>query len=301
MCISATCRHGSGDGRATLPERPRGRSEAPPATARTATVDRRRFLRGGAALAGGALAASLAPTLPAEAARRRSPRTVDLTHRLVKDFPDFYGNEPVISDVVDFSFESDGFYSKSWTFPEHIGTHMDAPGHFAEGARNVDELPADELVAPLVVVDIRHKVAEDGPNAMVEPEDLVTWERGHGRIPERALVAMYSGWDDLVDNGDAFRGGEGFPDLNFPGFSVEATDWLVAHRDPVGIGVDTLSLDPGDSEAFPVHFEFLATNRYGVENLRNLGDVPAKGATVFVGAVPWEDGSGGPCRVIATR
>lgn len=305
MCISATCRHGVSGDAAAVGDHPSHRNgDSPPRTPDTAEdvarLDRRGFLRRGAAVAGGALIASLAPAVPAQAARRRNVRTVDLTHRLVKDFPDFYGNEPVISDVVDRDFASDGFYSKSWTFPEHIGTHMDAPGHFAQGAKTVDELTADELVAPLVVIDIRHKVADD-PNAMVEPEDLVAWERGHGRIPEGALVAMYSGWDKRVDDGDAFRGGAGFPDLNFPGFSVDATDWLVARRDPVGIAVDTMSLDPGNSTDFAVHFGFLATNRYGVENLRNLGQVPAKGATVFVGAVPWEDGSGGPCRVIATR
>lgn len=305
MCISAACRHGASDS-ATAVREPghRIRDDGPPPGAGRphrggGGLDRRGFLRGGAALAGGALVASVAPT-SAHAARRRDVRTVDLTHRLVKDFPDFYGNEPVISDVVDRDFASDGFYSKSWTFPEHIGTHIDAPGHFAQGAKTVDELSADELVAPLVVVDIRHKVAVD-PNAMVEPEDLVAYERGHGRIPEGALVAMYSGWDERVDDAHAFRGGVGFPDLNFPGFSVDATDWLVARRDPVGIAVDTMSLDPGDSEDFAVHFSFLATNRYGVENLRNLGQAPSKGGTVFVGAVPWEDGSGGPCRVIATR
>lgn len=307
MCISATCRHGADDSATAVRAQPgrRTHGDRPPPSSRRAggegaALDRRKFLRGGAALAGGALVSSLAPAAPAHASRRRHVQTVDLTHRLVKDFPDFYGTEPVISDVVDRQFATDGFYSKSWTFPEHIGTHIDAPGHFAQGAKTVDELSADELVAPLVVVDIRHKASED-PNAMVEPEDLVAYERGHGRIPEGALVAMYSGWAERVDDADAFRGGSGFPDLNFPGFSSDATDWLVARRDPVGIAVDTMSLDPGNSLDFAVHFSFLATNRYGVENLRNLGQAPAKGATVFVGAVPWEDGSGGPCRVIATR
>lgn len=175
--------------------------------------------------------------------------------------------------------DTTGFYSKSWTFPEHIGTHMDAPGHFASGARLVDELTAEELLAPLVVVDIRNKADED-PNAMVEPEDLIAWERRHGRIPDGALVAMDSGWEERYGDPDAFLGGAGFPDLNFPGFSVDATEWLVAHRDPVGIGVDTPSLDPGNSSAFPVHFGFLATDRYGIENLANLGNAPVRNGTV---------------------
>lgn len=267
-------------------------------------MGRRGFLRSGAmATAAGAMLASsgAAPAVARPPAGRGRPeRVVDLTYRLVKDFPSFYGTQPVIFDEVTDDFDTTGFYSKSWTFPEHIGTHIDAPGHFASGARLVDELTAEELLAPLVVVDIRNKADED-PNAMVEPEDLIAWERRHGRIPDGALVAMDSGWEERYGDPDAFLGGAGFPDLNFPGFSVDATEWLVAHRDPVGIGVDTPSLDPGNSSAFPVHFGFLATDRYGIENLANLGNAPVRNGTVFIGAVPWEDGSGGPCRVIVTR
>lgn len=313
MCVSGTTRHGHG-GRAaqeraddgvmsstrSLSEHPDGSSEAGTAT----RMGRRGFLRAGVTTAGGAMLASMSAAAPAAAippsGRGRPGRTVDLTYRLVKDFPSFYGTQPVILDEVTDDFDTTGFYSKSWTFPEHIGTHMDAPGHFAKGARLVDDLTAEELLAPLVVVDIRRKADED-PNAMVEPEDLVAWERRHGRIPDRALVAMDSGWEDRYGDPDTFLGGDGFPDLNFPGFSVDATEWLVAHRDPVGIGVDTPSLDPGNSMTFPVHFGFLATDRFGVENLANLSNAPVRNGTVFIGAIPWEDGSGGPCRVIATR
>lgn len=284
MCVAGTTEHGHG-GAASL---------------REPGVDRRSFLKSGAALAMGSVMATVGGPMPAFADSGRKRRTYDLTYRLVKDFPDFYGTEPVISDTIDVDFPTDGFYSKSWTFPEHIGTHIDAPGHFSQGAQLVDDLTADQLVAPLAVVDIRRK-ATDNPNAVVEPEDLIAYERGHGRIPERALVAMNSGWQQQYGDGDRFRGGAGFPDLNFPGFSIDATDWLVAKRNPVGIGVDTMSIDPGNSQDFAVHFGFLATNRYGIENLANLDSVPARGTLVTVGAVPWEDGSGGPCRVIAVR
>lgn len=310
MCVSGTTHHGHGAdltiGDTTsspAPSRHDPNGSADGAT--SARMDRRGFLRSGAmATAAGAMLASMGAAAPAAArppaGRGRPDRVVDLTYRLVKDFPSFYGTQPVISDVVTDDFDTTGFYSKSWTFPEHIGTHMDAPGHFARNARLVDELTAEELLAPLVVVDIRSKAQED-PNAMVEPEDLVAWERRHGRIPDGALVAMDSGWEDRYGDPDAFLGGSGFPDLNFPGFSIDATEWLVAHRDPVGIGVDTPSLDPGNSTTFAVHFGFLATDRYGIENLANLSNAPVRNGTVFVGAVPWEDGSGGPCRVVVTR
>jgi len=259
--------------------------------------DRRRFLKSGVAIGAGAALATMSPILPAAAAPRRAKRIADLTHRLVKAFPSFFGPQVVFDEVL--TNYSDGFLSKEWTLVEHIGTHVDSPGHFDEGNILVDAIEPDDLAAPIVVIDITSKAIED-PNAMVEPDDLIAFERRHGRIPRRALVCMNSGWGDKVDDGDAFRGGAGFPDLNFPGFSLEATDWLVANRDPVGIAVDTMSLDPGNSTTFAVHNVFLGSGRYGIESIANLGRIPPKGALGIVGVVPWEDGSGAPCRVLAS-
>ncbi|HEX6336009.1 MAG TPA: cyclase family protein [Jiangellaceae bacterium] len=260
-------------------------------------VTRRGMLRASAALAGGAAIVAAGSATPATAFPKRSRRTADLTHRLVRTFPSFFGPQVVFDEVVN-DFSTSGFFSKRWTFEEHIGTHIDTPGHFDEGNSLVDQIGPENLVAPVVVIDITAKAAED-PNAVVTPDDLVAFERRHGRIPERALVCMNSGWAAKVDDGDAFRGGAGFPDLNFPGFSIDATDWLVANRDPVGIGLDTMSLDPGNSADFAVHVEFLASGRYGIESMANLDRIPPRGALAFVGPVPWEDGSGSPCRVIA--
>lgn len=265
-------------------------------TVRTQRLSRRSFLKLGVTSAAAA-ALVAAPAVPALARGRRGQAVVDLTHRLVKTFPSFLGPQAV-SDQVLFTIPDDGFYTKQWTFDEHIGTHLDTPGHFSLGMALVDELDPSTLIAPIAVVDIKEK-AQNDVNATVEQADLVAYERRHGRIPRGALVCMNSGWESLVGDGDAFRGGTGFPDLNFPGFSKDATDWLVAHRDVVGIGVDTLSLDPGNSSTFDVHVSFLGAGKYGIENLANLDDIPAQGATAFVGVIPWEEGSGGPCRVLA--
>jgi kynurenine formamidase len=196
------------------------------------------------------------------------------------------------------TYADNGFYSQKWTLHEHSGTHMDAPGHFVPGKRRTPEIPVGDLIAPLAVIDIRKRAARD-PDAMVEVRDLRAYERTHGTIPSRALVAADSGWAAKVDDPLAFKGGESFPAYHFPGFSLDAAMWLAENRDVAGIGVDTLSLDPGNSTTFDVHVNFLATNRYGVENLANLSSVPASGATVYVGVVPWEEGSGGPLRAVA--
>jgi len=261
-------------------------------------INRRSFLKAAAATTvAGTIAHSAAPVLAGNNNHRRGRRVVDLTHRLVKTFPSF-GGPQVIFDEVLATVENDGFYAKKWTYEEHIGTHMDSPAHFTAGGNTVDELDPMNFIVPIVVIDISAK-AESNPNAMVEPADLVAFERRHGRIPRDACVAMNSGWDEKVNDGDAFRGGTGFPDLNFPGFGADAIDWLLTKRDISSIAVDTMSLDPGNSSDFAVHVNFLGTGRYGLESVANLSEIPPRGTTVFVGMAPWEEGSGGPCRVLA--
>jgi kynurenine formamidase len=175
---------------------------------------------------------------------------------------------------------------------------MDAPGHFVLGGRLAPAITPQELIVPIVVIDISARAAADS-DAMVTVDDLRRFERGHGRIPDGALVCMNSGWAAKVGDPLAFKGAPSFPGYHFPGYSLDAAMWLVQERDVTGIGVDTLSLDPGNSSTFPVHVNFLATDRYGLENLNNLDKIPPRGALAYVGLIPWEEGSGGPCRVIA--
>jgi kynurenine formamidase len=258
-------------------------------------VDRRTAILGAA---GAAVAAAFPAGALAGGGRRRGrKRFADLTHTFREGFPVFVvGEEPERETIADYA--TSGFYAQRWTFGEHAGTHMDVPGHFVPGGRLSPEITPRELIAPIVVVDITRKARSD-PNAMVELEDLRKFERRHGRIPKGALVAADSGWAEKVDDPAAFKGGPAFPNYNFPGWSEEAALWLVEKRDITGIGIDTLSLDPGNSATFPVHVNFLATDRYGIENLAGLDRIPPRGATAYVGLIPWEEGSGGPCRVIA--
>jgi kynurenine formamidase len=262
-------------------------SEGPP------RVDRRALLLGGAG-------AALAVAFPTAAAADHGPkkrRIRDLTHTFTEGFPVFTGDTPARETINDYA--TSGFYAQRWTFGEHSGTHMDAPGHFVPGGRLAPEITPRELVLPIVVVDISRRAKED-PDAMLELRDLRRFERRHGRIPRGALVAMDSGWAEKIDDPLEFKGGAAFPNYHFPGFSEEAALWLAERRNVTAIGVDTMSLDPGNSTSFPVHVNYLATDRYGLENLANLDRIPPRGATAYVGLIPWEAGSGGPCRVLAT-
>ncbi|HLT01083.1 MAG TPA: cyclase family protein [Geminicoccaceae bacterium] len=257
---------------------------------------RRRQLLGGAGLAVAAGAASaLAPR--ARAAEPKSfSRVVDLTHTLGPDFPTFDGGSNLEMETM-VTLAKDGYNMYRWHLVEHTGTHMDAPIHFGDGVPSADEVPVENLVVPLVVVDIRTK-AEDDPDAQVTPDDLQAFEAEHGPIPEGACVAMLSGWDARA-GGPEFRNADGDGVMHFPGFHVEAAQYLMSERDVVGIAVDTLSLDHGPSPDFATHYAWLPSNRWGLEGVANLAELPATGATLVVGGPKIKGATGGPSRVLA--
>ena len=254
---------------------------------------RRRDLFKGSAAAGLAVAASgLVTARPALA--QSTGQVIDLTHTLTPEFPTFDGL-PGIEMEKTVKFEESGYQLFRLTINEHSGTHIDAPLHFSADGTSVDELDPSSLVCPLCIVDITAKAAED-PNAMVEAADIEAWVSANGEIPAGACVAMLSGWADKV--GDPSYRNDADGNFAFPGFSKGATDML----DGMGvaaIGVDTLSLDPGNSADFAVHYGWLPSGHYGIENLNNLSQLPATGATLFVGAPKHGGGTGGPARVLA--
>jgi kynurenine formamidase len=272
-------------------------------TVRAALADRepeppRVSRRTALAAAGGTLVAAAMPSTAAAGGRKRRRRggrgkLVDLTHVYRDDFPLFPG-APATQRRTHVTIADDGFYGQVWTLWEHTCTHMDVPGHFIEGGRTSEEIKPEELVAPIVVVDISERASRE-PDTEVTPNDLRRFERRHGRIPRGAMVAMYSGWESRAGSEDAYRNG-----MEFPGWGEAAVDWLLERRNPGGIAVDTMSLDPGSSTTFASHKTILGADRIGIENLRNLKKLPARGATVMMGLIPWRDGSGGPARILAS-
>jgi kynurenine formamidase len=265
--------------------------------------------RRGALVGGVALAASAALQGTASAGERGSEERGavfsgrrhglrDLTHPLTTSFPAFVPGEEAVRRTT-VTIENDGYYMQEWRIIEHIGTHVDAPGHFTLGGRLAPELEPEELVVPAVVVDISERAAQD-PDTVVTVDDLRAFERRHGRIPRDAAVLMNSGWAAKVDDADAYRGADAAGTLHFPGFGAEATEWLLRRRGIRSLGVDTLSIDPGNSTTFDTHLTLTGADRYGLENLANLDRIPRRGATIVVGLIPYEEGSGGQARILAS-
>ena len=252
----------------------------------------------------GAMAAcAVAASVPAAAQSNplRLPKgfrdVVDLTHPFSPALPVYPGYKPVQVRPRS-TIAQDGFANNEVTFDEHTGTHVDAPSHFVAGATSGDRLPVDRLIAPLVVIAIADRAAKD-PDTLVTVDDLLQWEKRHGRVPAGALVAMHAGWDARATSADRFLNRDAKGTLHAPGFSEQAARFLVAERDISGVGVDTLSLDAGAAPKFVAHLAILGAGKYGVELLANLGRVPPSGATVVVGAPKHDGATGGPARVLA--
>lgn len=272
--------------------RDRVEQEGVPAVSRRAAL-----AAGGAVLAGAAFPDLAAAEGRRRRRRKRGHRLVDLSHEYREDFPLFPGAQATTRETV-VTVEEDGFYGQRWSFWEHTCTHMDVPAHFVAGGRTSPEMTLRELVTPLVVIDIESR-AEREPDTVVTPDDLKRFERRNGRIPRGAVVAMHSGWEKRAGSEADYRNTDAGGVMRFPGFGKQAVEWLLARRSIRGIGVDTMSLDHGPSTTFDTHLTILGADRYGVENLRNLKAVPERGSTIYLGLIPWREGSGGPCRAFA--
>jgi kynurenine formamidase len=257
--------------------------------------------RGFLAVVGGAVAALAPEPLVAQAKPVRLAngfRTVyDLTHTFSPQIPVFPAFKPV-QIRQRFTIAKDGFFANEITFDEHTGTHLDAPIHFVADRPSADRLSPDRFFAPLAVVSIEARAAKD-PDAVVTVDDVMAWERRHGRLPSGAFVAMHSGWDARIGDANRFLNKDAQGTMHAPGFSEEAARFLAQERDIVGAGVDTLSLDVASAQKFVAHLALLGAGKYAVELMANLATVPPAGATLIVGGPKHQGASGGPVRVFA--
>ncbi|MFF5231210.1 cyclase family protein [Dactylosporangium sp. NPDC000521] len=224
---------------------------------------------------------------------------VDLSHVLSPEFPG-HPSSAAARVAASKDFVSGVCFSQRWDLDEHWGTHLDAPAHFADGERTVDDIPAADLVLHAAVIDIRDRAA-DRADAVVEVADVRTWERRNGPLPDRSAVLALTGWSERIDDRRAYLGLDPQDQPHWPAFAPEVAEFLVAERPQAGaIGIDTPSLDTpsGERGGCPVHRIWLHGRRYGLEHLAGLAALPEAGATIVVGVPRYKGGSGGPARVL---
>lgn len=224
---------------------------------------------------------------------------VDLTHTLNSDFPFI----PVKKLTYPFelipmaTLKDNGVEANSWKIHEHLGTHTDAPNHFIQGQKSLDQLELKDLIVPVVVIDIEAKASKSN-DAELTVDDIAKFEKEFGRIPSHACVMMYSGWEKHL-NDSLFVGLDSKQVKHYPGFSNDAIKFLVNERNIAGIGVDVLSFDPGTDENYTGHKTLFEAGKWGVECVANLNKIPKTGATVIVAAPKVGKVTGGFTRIIA--
>ena len=224
---------------------------------------------------------------------------LDLTHAVSSTTPTYeLRQKPAIRAKTAATLEKLGYSTRESSLPEHLDTHIDAPAHFADGLWTVNKIPAERLVAPLAVLDVRAN-AEKNPDYQVSIDDIAAWEKINGQIPQGAVVIAHTGWESHWNSVKDYRNADTKGVMHFPGYSLEAARFLVEGRNAVGLGIDTLSIDSGPSKDFPVHKYTLSHSLYHLENVANLSPVPQAGAMVVVAPMKLEGGSGGPVRILA--
>lgn len=231
-------------------------------------------------------------------------RMVDLTHPL-NARTIYWPTSPTTFQLERLSYgptEGGYFYSSNaFCSPEHGGTHLDAPIHFAENGITNEQIPLTNLVAPAVVIDVTVQAARDTDYRLTR-QDVLDWERRHGRIEAGTIVLLRTGWSTRWPDRRAYLGDDTPGDaskLHFPSYGDDAARLLVEERGAAAIGVDVASIDYGQSRDFMVHRIAAARQVPGFENLTNLDQLPPRGATLIALPAKIEGGSGGPLRAIA--
>lgn len=225
-----------------------------------------------------------------------TPRVVDLTQPLGPGTVLWPGSTP-FEATTRSDPRTSGSYARDLRLPEHSGTHLDAPSHFAPGGAHAADIPAERLVVPCAVIDVRGECRDD-PAFTLEESHVRAAERRDGPIERGSAVLLWTGWEDRRADPAGYLGGPREADLAFPGYGVSAAQALL-EREAVGLGTDTLGIDPGHARDFAVHHLALGAGLWHLEGLVNLGALPARGATLVVGALKLVDGSGTPARVFA--
>jgi len=230
---------------------------------------------------------------------------VDLTHDLAEDSVFWPTAEGFRHVVASYGLTPGGWFYSSYNLElsEHGGTHLDAPIHFADGGTTADKIPLERLIGPAAVIDVSAASAAS-QDYRFTVEDVLAWERANGRLPDGAIVLFRTGFDKRWPDkaaylGTAERGPEAVAKLHFPGLSEEVARFLAEQRHVSAVGLDTASLDYGQSKDFIAHRILLGANIPGFENVANLERLPPKGAYVIALPIKIRDGSGGPLRIVA--
>ena len=230
---------------------------------------------------------------------------VDLTHDYSSETIYWPTEDGFKLDVGFEGMTEKGYYysANKFSAPEHGGTHMDAPIHFAKDGKTIDEISLDQLIGPAVIIDVSKETLKNN-DYQISIRDFTIWESSYGKIRDETIVLLHTGYgrywpDRLKYLGTDKTGKEALSDLHFPGLHPDAANWLVENRKINAIGLDTQSIDYGKSQFFETHRILCTKNIPFFENVANLDKLPAIGTLVIALPMKIKGGSGAPLRLVA--
>ena len=224
-------------------------------------------------------------------------RVIHLSHVIDIDIPQWSGDPTVEFETV-AELNNDGYYLRRFALGEHSATHINAPNSFQSYSMGIDQYPAQSLVVPAVVIDIRQATAVNSDYALTIA-DVVAWEEQYGEISPGCVVILNTGWQNKWSDKSAFLNHDAQGIAHFPGFGSDATQFLLNERQIAGVGIDTHGVDPGQDNSFATNRLVLEQPRIVLENLTNLDQLPPKGTTLAIGILRLRGGSGSPVGVLA--
>jgi kynurenine formamidase len=223
---------------------------------------------------------------------------VDLSYEVSPQTPHYEGfNDLQIKDVLTFAEHK--VCSREYNMVSQYGTHIDPPFHFVEGARSLEKITVQEMLCPLCVVDASAKVAAN-PDYALSDQDLMDWEKAHGQIPDRAFVVMRTDW--YKREGAAFLNKDAQGDCHYPGWGLDALQFLCEKRQITAIGHELPDTDPAittKTALWAGELYFLKQDKYQIELLRKLDRVPPTGALICAGFPAIKDAPGFTARCFA--
>ena len=228
-------------------------------------------------------------------------KIVDLTYPFSAETHHWPTAKPFHLETVSEGRTPGGFWYSSYNYggSEHVGTHLDAPFHFAQGKWTTEQIPLSQTIGPAVVIDVRRQSGKHADYRLAV-EDIRGWEKTHGRVPGGAIVLIHSGWGKFWGDRKRYFGTDepgNVADLHFPGLSAEAAEYLVKQRRVKAVGIDTPSIDHGPSRDFATHQILGGANVPIFENVARMESLPPRGATVFAIPMKIKGGSGAPLRI----
>jgi kynurenine formamidase len=168
-----------------------------------------------------------------------------------------------------------------------VGTRIDAPARVARSLWTVDQIPAERLIAPLVVLDVSGP-RQQNHDYQISVDDVARWERANGQIPLGSVVIARTRQHSNSEKNA----------LASSAFSPDTAAFLVEGRAVTGLGTDATDLGSRRSND-GVDKYALSHSVYVLKNVASLERVPASGAVVMVAPAKLRGRTEAPARIIA--